>query len=111
MGLTIVKAVLSLAIIFVATYVGKKAPSLAGLIGVMPLTGLLVFIWLCIENKDAQQIMLGYSRGALWGVLPSLAFFAMLFLAIRYGLPAWAAIGAAMLVWVVGAIIHQQCLA
>lgn len=110
MTMTIVKAIVSLAIIFGATYVGKKMPTLAGLIGVMPLTGLLVLVWLCIENPDSKDIMLGYSRGAFWGVLPSLAFFATLFACVKLGLPIWGSILAAMAVWILGAVIHQYLL-
>lgn len=38
----LIKAVLSVVIILAATTVGKKLPSTAGLIGVMPLAGALV---------------------------------------------------------------------
>ena len=110
MFFTVIKGLLSLAIIYGATYVGKKAPSLAGLIGVMPLTGMLAFIWLCIENKSRQDLMTEYSKGAFWGILPSLAFFAALLFGIKYGLPVWAAISAAMVIWIGGAVIHQYWL-
>jgi hypothetical protein len=39
-----IKAVFSIIIIFLATAVGRKFPSAAGLIGVMPLTGALVLV-------------------------------------------------------------------
>ncbi len=45
------KVCLSIAIILIATAVGKKLPSTAGLVGVMPLTGALVLVWMYIENK------------------------------------------------------------
>lgn len=47
----LLKVILSVAIILAATGVGKKLPSIAGLVGVMPLTGTLVLIWMYIENK------------------------------------------------------------
>jgi hypothetical protein len=40
----VLKIALSLAIILTATAVGRKWPALAGLVGVMPLTGALVLV-------------------------------------------------------------------
>ncbi len=47
----LIKAILSLSIILVATAIGKRLPSTAGLIGVMPLTGALVLVWMYLENR------------------------------------------------------------
>ena len=41
-----IKLLVSIALILLCTSIGKKLPSLAGLIAVMPLTGLIVLIWL-----------------------------------------------------------------
>jgi len=71
----LIKAVLSVAIILIATAVGKKLPSTAGLIGVMPLTGALVLVWMSVENKGNPSIMQDFTKGALWGILPSILFF------------------------------------
>ncbi len=46
----LIKTVISLAIILLATGIGKKYPSLAGLIAVMPLTGALVLVWLYTDT-------------------------------------------------------------
>ena len=70
-----IKAALSLVIIFVATGIAKRFPSAAGLIGVMPLTGALVLVWIYLENKGDQRIMEDYTRGALWGILPIILFY------------------------------------
>jgi hypothetical protein len=56
----VLKAVISLVIIFVATGIAKKFPSLAGLIAVMPLTGALVLVWVYLENKGNPVIMQGF---------------------------------------------------
>jgi hypothetical protein len=42
----LIKIVISVAIILAATAIGKKLPSTAGLIGVMPLTGASVLVWM-----------------------------------------------------------------
>jgi hypothetical protein len=45
------------AIILGATAIGKKLPSTAGLIGVMPLTGALVLVWMYLENKGDSNLI------------------------------------------------------
>ena len=72
---TILKILISIAIILFCTGIGKKFPSLAGLTAVMPLTGLIVLVFLHYENPKNPQIMLNYTRGALWGIAPSILFF------------------------------------
>ena len=47
----LIKAILSVVIILIATAIGKKLPSAAGLIGVMPLTGALVLVWMYVESE------------------------------------------------------------
>ncbi len=47
---TLIKAIISVIIILIATEIGKRIPSAAGLIGVMPLTGALVLVWIYLEN-------------------------------------------------------------
>jgi len=54
---TIFKLIISLVVILIATQVGKKVPTLAGLIGTMPLTGALIFIWLYIDNKNSPEVL------------------------------------------------------
>jgi len=71
----IVKLIISLIIILICTYLGKKMPSLSGLIATMPLTGLLVLIWLYAENKKDYSLLTKYTTGALWGIIPSILFF------------------------------------
>ena len=41
-----IKLAISVAVILLATQIGRKAPTLAGLVAVMPLTSLLVHQWL-----------------------------------------------------------------
>ena len=64
----IIKTLLSLCIILIATGIGKKFPSLAGLIGVMPLTGALVLVWVHLENKGNPDVMLPFAKGALCSI-------------------------------------------
>jgi len=71
----LIRTVISLAIILLATGIGKKYPSLAGLIAVMPLTGALVLVWLYTDTHGDPATMQEYAKAALWGILPSVLFF------------------------------------
>jgi uncharacterized membrane protein (GlpM family) len=106
----IIKLALSLIIILVATEIGKKFPSLAGLIAVMPLTGALVLVWVYLENKGDAQIMQSFTKGALWGILPSILFFLMAFLCFRKQLSLPITISLSFGIWLIAAFVHQSFL-
>ena len=85
-------------------------PTLAGLIAVMPLTGLLVLIWLYLDNPGDVKLMTDYTRGALWGIVPSVLFFLAAYLCFRKQLPLRIVLGASLLLWLIAAIFHQLLL-
>jgi len=66
-----IKIALSVVIILAATAIGKKLPLTAGLIGVMPLTGALVLVWMYLESSGDANTMQQFTKGALWGILTS----------------------------------------
>jgi hypothetical protein len=59
---TLIKAFISVIIILIATEIGKRIPSAAGLIGVMPLTGALVLVWIYLENGGNPKIMQDFTK-------------------------------------------------
>jgi hypothetical protein len=65
----LIKAVISVIITLAATAIGKKMPSTAGLIGVMPLTGALVLVWMYLDSKGDPEIMQSFAFVFLfpWG--------------------------------------------
>ena len=69
------KLMISIAIIIFCTQVGRKFPSLGGLIATMPLTGVIVLVWLYADNPGNFSVMEDYTKGALWGIVPSILFF------------------------------------
>ena len=105
-----IKLTISLAIIVTCTQIGKKMPSFAGLIATMPLTGLIVLVWLRTDNPGNNQLMINYTRGALWGALPSILFFLVAFFCFKHHLSLPTVLLCSFGVWVVGAIIHQWLL-
>ena len=66
-----VKIIVSLSIILTAIAIGKARPSLAGLVGTMPLTALLILIWLHVEARGDPSTMRDYVTGAFFGIIPS----------------------------------------
>lgn len=103
----LIKAVLSLAIIFAATGVAKRFPSAAGLIAVMPLTGALVMVWVYLETGGNPETMRHFTKGALWGILPSIIFFLVAFLCFRRQLSLPVTLLSSFLAWCFAALIHQ----
>ena len=85
-------------------------PTLAGLIAVMPLTGLIVLVWLYLDNPGNSNLMTDYTKGALWGIIPSILFFLVAFMCFRKQLSLWIVLCAGFAVWLVAAFIHQLLL-
>lgn len=105
-----IKIILSLAIILAATFVARKNPSLAGLIGVMPLTGLLVVIWVFFENKEKPEAVISCVTGSLFGILPTLLFFGVVLACLKWKVPFSLAIVFGFAIWLGGAFLHQHLL-
>lgn len=103
----LIKIIITVLVILIATVIGKKVPSAAGLIGVMPLTGALVLIWMYVENKGDPEIMQDFTIGALWGILPSILFFLVAFLCIKKHLTLPIVLVSSFGVWLGAAFIHQ----
>ena len=103
----LLKIVLSLIVILVATGIAKKLPSVAGLIAVMPLTGAIVLVWIHVENKGNPPIMQAFTRGALWGILPSILFFVVALFCFKKQLPLSLVLCLSFGVWLAAACIHQ----
>lgn len=106
----LIKAVLSVVVILTATAIGKKFPSTAGLIGVMPLTGALVLIWMYLENRGDSKIMQDFAKGALWGILPSVLFFLVALFCFKKQLPLSVVLISSFGLWSAAAFVHQLVL-
>jgi uncharacterized membrane protein (GlpM family) len=102
------KLLVTVGIVILATQVGKKFPSLAGLIATMPLTGLLVLIWIYSDNPGDRDLMIGYTRGALFGIVPSILFYLTALACFLRGMSLAGTLSVSFGVWVAGAVIHQM---
>lgn len=104
---TFVKVFVSVGVILTATAIAKEWPSLGGLIGTMPLTALLIMIWLHVETKGDSETMRGCVTGAFFGVLPTLAFFGAAVVCYRRGLSVPFVLALGFAAWLAGAAVHQ----
>jgi len=106
----VIKLFISLCIITFCSQIGRKLPTLAGLIAVMPLTGLIVLFWLYLDNPGNFDLMADYTKGALWGILPTVLFFLVAFLCFQKRLSLWIVLFVSFAVWIIAAFIHQLLL-
>ena len=105
-----IKLLISVCVIAFCVGIGRKLPTLAGLIAVMPLTGLIVLVWLYLDNPGNFNLMTEYTKGALWGIVPSVLFFLVAFICFHKRLSLWIVLCASFAVWLVAAFIHQLLL-
>jgi len=74
MVLYLVKLLISAATIAIVSELGKRVSWLAALVASLPLTSLLALVWLYFETKSIEKVI-DLSKGIFWAVLPSLTFF------------------------------------
>lgn len=103
----LVKLLLSNIVIIGCVIIGRRQPTLAGLIATMPLTSLLVLVWLYLDSPRDQALLTGYTRGVVWGIVPTILFFATAHFCLRRQLPLPWALAAGFTVWLAGAVAHQ----
>lgn len=107
---TLFKVSISVAIILLATTTARKFPSAAGLIGVMPLTGALVLVWVYLENRGDSALMGRFAEGALWGMLPTALFFLVALFCFRKEWALSTVLLVSFAAWFAAAAIHQWLL-
>ena len=105
-----VKLFISLIIISVAQYISQSRPSLAGLIAVMPLTGLIVMLWVWHDSSADVTKMGQYTLGAVLGIIPSLFFFIVAYFCFRAKMRLSVVLGLSVAVWIMAAVVHQHFL-
>jgi len=97
-------------IIITGVLLGKRIPSLGGLIATMPLTSLVVLAWLATDRPGDGALVSGYLKGVLWGLVPTCVFFAAACFCLRKGMGLPAALGIGGALWLGGALLHQWLL-
>ena len=90
------KTLISLAVILAASEIAKRSTLFGALIASLPLTSLLVIVWLYRDTGDTARIAT-MSLSIFWLVLASLPFFLVLPALLRQGMGFWASLGLASL--------------
>ena len=106
----VIKLGVSIAVIIVCTQIGRTFPVLGGLIATMPLTGAIVLAWLYTDNPGNVPLMKGYTKGAVWGIIPSMLFFICAYICFHKHLPLSLTLLLSLSAWLVGACIHNLLL-
>lgn len=101
----LLKAILSGAIIAVASEVARRSSLLGAVLISLPLSSILAAIWLYRDTQDTGEVA-AFSWSILWVIVPSLMFFVVFPLALR-SIAFWpalllacAATGASYAVWI-----------
>lgn len=106
----VIKLVLAVLVILLCTQIARTRPTLAGLIAVMPLTGLLVMLWIYSDCEGNPVRMSQYTLGAVWGILPSIVFFGSAYMCFRKGMSLGWVLGVSSMMWILAALVHQYFL-
>jgi uncharacterized membrane protein (GlpM family) len=103
----IVKLLLANAVIVGCVHLGRRFPTLSGLIATMPITTLIVLLWLADDMPGNPRILTDYSRGVFWGIGPTLLFFAAATFCFRRQMSLSSTIAISFACWLAGALMHQ----
>ncbi len=105
----LLKGFLSAGIVVALSELAKRHPVLSGLIAAMPLTTLLVIMWIYVDSRDVARIQ-AFSTAVLWALIPTSLFFIALVLVLKRSSSFGLAMAVASLIWLVGAVIHMMIL-
>lgn len=86
------KFIISALLVVGISEIAKRSTGLAALLASLPLTSLLAFVWLHVEDSPPERIA-ELSSQIFWLVLPSLLLFLLLPLLLRHGLNFWLSLG------------------
>jgi uncharacterized membrane protein (GlpM family) len=106
----LIKTIITVVIVLAVTAISKKLPSTAGLIGVMPLTGAIVLVWVYLDNQGDLGIMQEFTKGALWGMLPTIFFFFVAFVCFKKQFSLPMVLVSSFGAWTAAALVHQWIL-
>jgi len=86
------KVIISALLIVAISEIAKRSTGFAALVASLPLTSLLAFIWLYIDDSPPEKIA-ELSTQIFWLVIPSLVLFLLLPLLLKQGLSFWISLG------------------
>lgn len=106
----LLKLLITVAIVLVASMLAKRSGWVGALVASLPLTSLLVLVWLYADTRDTTQVA-DLAMGIFWFVLGSLPFFLVLAFGLRHGWNIGLAFAIAVLTGFIGVSLTQWLLA
>lgn len=91
-----INTLLSALIIATVTEIGNRFPWIGAALVSLPLTSIVAFGFLYHKTGDATKVI-AMSYSIFWLVIPSLIFFLILPVLIKYGLSFWLSLGLSIL--------------
>ncbi|MFT6397129.1 MAG: F0F1-type ATP synthase assembly protein I [Bradymonadia bacterium] len=80
----ILKVVISAVLLTISAEVARRSTWAGAIINSLPLTSVLVMIWMYSDTEDTDQIA-AFSATTVWMVLPSLVLFVVLPILLKHG--------------------------
>ena len=103
----LIKLFISIVVIIVCTQIGRRYPSVSGLIATMPILSVIILVWLYSDNPGNFELMEDFTKAALWGILPSILFFIVAYFCFRNHYAIGIVLFASFGTWLIGAFVHQ----
>ena len=98
----------SIVIILIVAVLRERSRTLAAILGTMPINMPLV-MWLIWSTPDTTQpIMLGFVRSLFIGMVPTMIWLAVVYLALRGGWHLWSALLSGYVAWGVLLVVAIQ---
>jgi len=93
----IIKILASALLVAAVSEIAKRSSVFAAVVASLPITSTLAFIWLYLDTGDSLKVA-ELSWQIIWLLIPSVAFFSVLSLALQGGMNFWLALGLAALI-------------
>ena len=81
----VLKFLITSIIIVAVSEIAKQSSFLGSILASIPLVSVLAITWLYLDTKDVSRVI-DLSNGILWLVIPSLIFFVILPVLLKYGI-------------------------
>ena len=106
----VVKVGITVAIVVSCSLIGRRLPTLGGLIATAPITTLLVLLWLYSDNPGDYALIAQYTKGVLWGIIPTALFFLTAYALFNKKVGFWVVLAVSASFWLIAAVCHQLLL-
>ncbi|GLC88936.1 DUF3147 family protein [Lysinibacillus piscis] len=97
---TVIKIVISAAIIGIVSEVARKFPMYGGLIAALPLVSILSIIWLTVQHEPNEHIQ-KFVLGVMIGLPATIIMLYVIYVAMRSSVNIALAIGLGIVSWVI----------